>query len=226
MKDFETKITSVEKFSSEYLLLSMEVPEDFDFSPGQFVRVSIPGFNNEKGIPIKRAYSMTSSNLTKGRVELCIGLADKGVFTSKIVSSKAGSSLRIEGPYGKFSLEKPLEENSIFIAEGSRISPLMSMIRTIYLEHPSKNLQLYYGIPSEKDFLYREELEGYSKRSGLKLSVSAQDKEGSIEETVERKVAFQQTKVYVCARPEKVKLIVNILKQKRFGEEQIKKEQW
>ena len=148
----------------------------------------------------------------------------KGAFTSKIISMARGETLNIEGPYGNFKLEKPLQAKTVFIAEESRIAPIMSMIRTIRMQNPPKKMELHYRICCERGFLYKKELEEYSEKNILKLSVSK--KESSLIRSIQENIETQKGPLYVCATPEKVRDITRILGEKGFKQEQIKKEQW
>ena len=232
MKKFDAEITAVKKVSSRVRIFTIKTPDDFDFAPGQFVIASVPGFNNENGLPVKRSYSIASAPLSKGSIELCISLAPDGKFSGKIRQMHAGDPVSIEGPFGSFRLSKPVPANTAFIAGGTGISPLMSMIRSLYLEDHDKPLQLYYGIRSEEDFLYREELEAYAESKALKLVVAASEDEnwkgekGYISDVAGKLMSNLQAPVYVCGPPAMLKPTMEKLKEKGFPDEQIIREQW
>ena len=232
MQRFDTKIASVTKASPRVKIFKIEMPDGFDFVPGQFVKVSVPGFENENGLPIKRPYSIASSPLKKGHIELCISMVISGKLSGRMSQMHRGDDVTIEGPCGKFGLAKPVPEKSVFIAGGTGISPLISMLRTLYLENYSKPLRLYYGIRSEKEFLYREELESYGKNNLLELTVVASEdndwsgEKGHVSDIVGKHLSLQQTPVYVCGPPVMVRATEEKLKEKGFEDEQLMKEQW
>jgi len=62
---------------------------------------------------------------------------------------------------GVFTLPDDLMERDIyFVSTGSGISPFRSMINWLYEnETPFKNIKLFFGTRTEKDIVYREELE-------------------------------------------------------------------
>lgn len=232
MKKFDAEIKAVKQVSPRVRIFTIKTPDDFDFAPGQFVIASIPEFNNDSGLPVKRSYSIASAPLSKGSIELCISLAPEGKFSGKLRQMSSGERITIEGPFGSFRLSKPVPANTSFIAGGTGISPLMSMIRSLYLESHDKPLHLYYGIRNEKDFLYREELEDYARNKTLKLVVAASEDEnwkgekGYISEVAGRLMSSQQAPVYVCGPPAMLNPTMEKLKKKGFLDEQIIREQW
>ena len=232
MKKFDAEITAVKKVSPRVRIFEIKTPDDFDFAPGQFVIASVPGFNNDNGLPVKRSYSIASAPPSRGSIELCISLAPEGKFSGKIGRMSAGESIAIEGPFGSFKLSKPVPANASFIAGGTGISPLMSMIRSLYLENHDKPLHLYYGIRTEEDFLYREELEAYARNKTLRLVVAASEDEnwkgekGYISDVAGKLMSGQQAPVYVCGPPPMLKPTMEKLKEKGFRDEQIIREQW
>ena len=75
--------------------------------------------------------------------------------------ARIGDEVVYRGPMGVFTLPEDLMERDIyFVSTGSGISPFRSMINWLYEnETPFKNIKLFFGTRTEKDIVYREELE-------------------------------------------------------------------
>lgn len=233
IKKLETKITEIIEASPRVKIFRISVPEDFTFSAGQFVMVSVPGFNNEKGLPIARSYSIASSPLTKGHVEICLSRVVNGKLSNRLHSLSPGDAVNVTGPYGLFGLKEPVADGTTFIAAGTGIAPLISMIRTLYLRNFSGEIRLFYGARTPEEFLYREELESYSQKNNLKLLLAASDpnvewdgEKGLITDAAAKEIKCGEFPIYVCGPPLMVTDAARKLKGIGFRDDQIKKEQW
>jgi CDP-4-dehydro-6-deoxyglucose reductase len=72
--------------------------------------------------------------------------------------------VKVSKVLGKFQLHEPIETDLCFIATGTGIAPLRSMIFDIYKRKLShKNIYLVFGNRYEKDILYRDEFEQLEK---------------------------------------------------------------
>ena len=233
IKKLETKIRGITEASPRVKTFRISVPEDFTFTPGQFVMVSVPGFNNEKGFPVARSYSIASSPLTKGDVEICLSRAVNGKLSNKLHSLSEGDPVNVTGPYGVFTLKEPVAEGTTFIAAGTGIAPLISMIRTLYLQNFSGELRLFYGARNPQEFLYRGELESYSRKNNMKLMLIASNpdaewdgEKGLISDAAVSRMKSGEFPVYICGPPLMVADASKKLKEIGFRDDQIRREQW
>lgn len=129
---------------------------DINFLPGQYVDIA---FANDKGEAIEDEYnsfSISSSPLTKGFIEIVV--LDLGDFRHRLYSSKIGTILNIKGPYGRFIYNEIRGVAPVFIAGGSGIAPIMSMIRYIAKKYPQMGLALIYSCKTEDDIIFLKEL--------------------------------------------------------------------
>ena len=104
-----------------------------DFTPGQHIALSI----QISGRYIDRYFSISSPHsLLKehGVIEVSMKRNEDGVLTKWAVEHlNIGSTVNIKQPSGNFTLEtKPqsLRDNDLFIAAGSGITPILSMMRS------------------------------------------------------------------------------------------------
>lgn len=137
----------------------MKMPSDsgFQFEAGQFIALNI----GEGEQAIRRYYSVASAPAPNGDFELCISFKPGGAGSALLWDAiKEGSELGVEGPFGKFTLSQPIPNELCFIATGTGIAPLRSMIHHIFnsgLAH--QKITLISGNRTESDNLYAAEFE-------------------------------------------------------------------
>ncbi|NHJ03615.1 MAG: cytochrome-c3 hydrogenase subunit gamma [Candidatus Heimdallarchaeota archaeon] len=96
-----------------------EIAKNWNFKPGQFVEVSLPGIGE---VPI----SICSSAMRIGFFELCVRKA--GRVTTKIHELLPGTLVGIRGPYGNgFPMEKFWDKDLLLVAAGLGMAPLRSV---------------------------------------------------------------------------------------------------
>lgn len=133
----------------------------FTFKAGQFIMLDLP----IRSKYTNRSYSIASAPSDDNIFELCIVLKPTGVGTPyKWEHFKVGTAVKVSKVLGKFQLQEPIETDLCFIATGTGIAPLRSMIVDIHNRKlPHKNIYLVFGNRFEKDILYRKEFEQLEK---------------------------------------------------------------
>ena len=120
---FESKILSVKQLTKDTKHLTISVPDNFDFYPGQFISL----ITNKNGNEIRRPYSIASKP-AKNSIELCIKILRKGLITPIIDNLKIGDKINIIGPMGSFVInEESKDKNIILISTGTGIAPFRSI---------------------------------------------------------------------------------------------------
>ena len=106
IKKYTAKVTEIVQDTHDVKLfrVAFDGLKELEFLPGQFFMMSKEGFNNEKGFPIKRAYSIASSPENKDSVEFCV--KKEGIFTNMLFDIPVGTELIMEGPSGRFVLNE------------------------------------------------------------------------------------------------------------------------
>ncbi len=130
------------------------IEEPFEFRAGQFAMISIPG--NET----KRAYSIASS--PQEEFEFCIKMVG-GKLTSLLNKLKKGDQIIIEGPCGRYSYNN--EDNYLFVAGGTGIVPIISILRYIHKRKIKGNFVLIYSNKSIENTIYMKELKKLEKEN-------------------------------------------------------------
>ena len=154
-------VTTVRVASERVKLFTLEVPAGGNFKAGQHydVRLTAPD-----GYQAQRSYSLASSPGKTNLIEIAIELIDDGEVSSYFHESVGpGEMIEVRGPIGgHFTWEPPHVKSSIFVAGGSGIAPIISMLRHRFTVKNNSPALLFFSVRTENDILYREELEQMS----------------------------------------------------------------
>ena len=140
----------------------------FTFEPGQFLAVAAP----IAGKVIKRSYSIASSPCCHGWCDITVKHAPGGIVSGFLHESlKEGDRLQVEGPWGRFTFRGPEALSVVLIAGGVGITPLMSSIRYLTDQSWPGRIDLIYACASERNIIFREELEYRRRHPNLHVTI-------------------------------------------------------
>jgi ring-1,2-phenylacetyl-CoA epoxidase subunit PaaE len=162
MSKFHTlTIKEIKKETNNAVSILFDIPEElkneFKFIAGQYVN-----FKKElAGEELRRAYSICSTP-NSGELRIAVKAVDNGsfsVFACTIL--KAGDTLEVSKPEGKFVLEtaESNKNNYLAIAAGSGITPIMAMIKATLTEEPNSTFALIYGNKTVADTIFKAEID-------------------------------------------------------------------
>lgn len=135
------------------LILELLKPSKIEFTAGQYVLVSIPGHDR------KRQYSIASAPSTTHQLQLLIDARPQGPASRYFESLKLGDQVEFLGPAGVFTVEPASFENKlVFIASGSGISPLKSMIHDqLQTQQTKRSITLFWSLRYESDLFWQDD---------------------------------------------------------------------
>jgi NAD(P)H-flavin reductase/AraC-like DNA-binding protein len=139
--------------------------DSFRFEPGQSIGLIV----GVDGKFVLRLYSLASSPdaLPTEGFELCVGIVRNGKVTSWLQGLHPGDALTFLGPFGLFGLRRPLDSVLTFVASGTGIAPIRSMLRFLRQED-LRNVQPWLILGAQKEELipYKEEFEQMARSDG------------------------------------------------------------
>ena len=158
MGEFQALVISeVKRETQNSVSVSFIIPENlketFAFKAGQYITIKFLDGKKE----IRRAYSICSSPKS-GELRVGIKKVEKGLF-SKFANEKlkAGDTLQVMPPVGKFLLEPNLKHYAAF-AGGSGITPILSLIKSSLEEMPESKFLLVFSNKSLEETMFYNEL--------------------------------------------------------------------
>ena len=205
--------------------LIFEIDQKISYEPGQFIMFVFP--QGEK--TIRRAYSISSwKKQPTNQVSITLNHVPDGEFSTILFNSKINEEFEINGPHGKFKLNNS-DKPAIFIAAGTGITPLMSMIES--LEHKEREMTLIYSVKTENDIIFKEKINRLSKNRLRFIPTLTQEniegwKNGRIDQELISESISHPVEVYICGMPEFVKSVKEHLISFKMDEKDIHTEQW
>lgn len=244
MVEFKTRISKVVDFpvvegpSTRVFEVPLPSGIDFPYISGQFAMIghdSVRLLANQNVLKFA-SYSISSSPTRKGVLEFCIGDGSPTGVSHKLLTCNVGEEIIVKGPFGKFLLDESSPEY-VFLATGTGIAPMISMVRTLLAKNVNVPITLYFGFRYPSQFMYHEELVLLTKNHpNFKLEVIASRPDsswayhtGHMQDTLKNfsSPRLKQTKVYICGKPavaeELVKFCVETMK---FSPENVLLEKW
>lgn len=152
-KKFSAKLTQRTCLTPKVIKLDFEVTDSpsFNFTPGQFVSIMVSDTQY-------RSYSIASASNNGNMLSIIASVDHQGVGVNYLKALNIGDSVTMVGPAGRFMLSPHLPDNLLFIATGTGIAPLISMLNSLASTHHSGKIRLYFGVRTESEILYAEEL--------------------------------------------------------------------
>lgn len=155
--DAHAFVNAVEKIASNVVRLSLELAEGswLSFKPGQFLQVEVPGTG------LMRSYSPVSTEVDLPRIDMLIRLLPGGVMSDWLSErAKVDDVVKIKGPYGAFYLREKRPVPHIFVAGGTGLAPVLSMIDSLRQKGGRRPpMLLNFGCATPEVLFYLEELE-------------------------------------------------------------------
>ena len=161
---FQAELTKSVLLSPQTKHLQFRVIDqsEFHFLPGQFITIKQP---RPDGKFHTRAYSIASPPRGDATFDLCLNRVGDGFLSNWLCDLRVGASVQFHGPHGRFVLREP-SEDSVFIATGTGIAPVRSMIEWLFAE-PERNrgheYWLVFGTRYEHSIYYRSEFEAIAR---------------------------------------------------------------
>jgi propane monooxygenase reductase subunit len=218
----KTRVEAVEELTSDIRRLHLKVLDDepFEFKPGQYVDIRIPGDEQHH-----RSFSMANTNA--GELEFMIKLYPGGRFSGLLAEDaiKVGDELDVTGPYGVFTLRASSPRRLLFIGGGAGMAPILSLLRSLSASQSERDAIYYYGARTEADLFHLEELEALPARFVPALSEDANGwagETGLITDVIERlEDDIAEVDAYVCGPPPMVEAAIALLEAKGVPEAHI-----
>lgn len=234
IKEFKVKVHRIEDLTHyiKGLTLVIIVPEEgITFKPGQYIQLEIPKYKLSSA-PEFRAFSMASFPEENKKIELYVGLVEKGIVSTYVHDFlKEGDELVIRGPFGDFYY-RDSDRDILMIATGTGLAPIMSILRHLRREQIQRKTALFFGTRIEEDLYCVEELKDLEKKlpdftfiptlSRVPDNSSWDGERGRVTTLIEKHIPEgADLDIYICGNAEMVESCLEAFKVKGVPEEQI-----
>ncbi|RJQ77288.1 phenylacetate-CoA oxygenase/reductase subunit PaaK [Pseudonocardiaceae bacterium YIM PH 21723] len=146
-------VSHVDRLCDDAVAITFAVPADltadFAFRAGQYLTLR----HGEE----RRSYSICAPEGAAPRIG--VRRVDGGLFSSWLVDEvQPGDVLDVQPPQGTFTPEPGLPEYHAFIAAGSGITPVLSIVATVLAAHPDARATLIYGNRRTDTVMFADDL--------------------------------------------------------------------
>ncbi|MHB8884722.1 MAG: aromatic/alkene monooxygenase hydroxylase FAD-binding subunit MmoC [Methylovirgula sp.] len=210
--EWRGEIVVVEKISSNVAKLQIELkdPEtgaatQLPFLAGQYLDIEIPGTD------ATRCYSMASID-DDPYLDFLIRILPGGRFSQFLSSeAKPGVVMKLRGPFGGFNIRENGLRARYFVAGGTGLAPVLSMIRYMKREQHPQEAKLFFGVTHQHEVFYLDELQKLeSEMPNLRVYVTVMKPEadwqgctGTVVDELTKQLQEAKAKpdIYLCGPP-------------------------
>ena len=168
MSSLELRVSSLRRATPSTRIIRLDLAgAPFSYKPGQLAVIGVP--DHGPRVP----YSIASAPAETARGGYLEFLARVDPHT-RLREIRRGSRLTVEGPVGSFTFpDNPKEKSFLFVAGGTGIAPLRSMILHAVTTGRRGGLHLLYSARTPADFAYLRELRQLERKGELALALTA-----------------------------------------------------
>ncbi|MEM7173856.1 MAG: ferredoxin--NADP reductase [Bacteroidota bacterium] len=155
---FSLTVKSIVQETQDTITLVFEKsPYLLNYQAGAFITLFIP-IGEEV---LHRSYSLSTCVATDDFPAITIKRIPKGKVSNYLHDEiKVGDSIKAKGPKGNFVLPKKIRSayQAVYIAGGSGITPIFSMIKSLLYQHPDSQVFLIYANRNQSNIIYAQAL--------------------------------------------------------------------
>ena len=158
MNAFTAEVSRIQDLTHDVRAIELRLlePASITFKAGQFVSFEVPKAGQSR--PLTRPYSIASPPGQRDRILLVLNLVQGGPGSSYLFGLREGERTSFKGPAGAFYLRDDGARDLLFVATGTGIAPLRSMILAQLERGDSRSVTLVWGLRSQRDLYWQEEL--------------------------------------------------------------------
>lgn len=169
---YKLKVKDIIRETKEAVSVVFEIPyvlrDIFKYKQGQYLTLRF----KFEGMDERRAYSISSSPNVDNDLQVTIKEVDNGIVSGYINNKLLiGEVVDVMPPLGSFTkeLNKNNSKNYVFIAGGSGITPIFSIIKSILNFEKNSKCLLIYANRSENTIIFKTQLEKFKLNDNFKL---------------------------------------------------------
>lgn len=152
VQSFSATVIQIKPLLGNYIKILLKPDVDLVYKAGQYLSVLVDQGGD------RRSYSIASYPGEDG-LELVIDTTPMGVGSKYFLTLKPGDKIQALGPLGTFVCPEKLGNNQLFVATGSGIVPLRSMIWDLLTNKEFQgNVKLIWGMRHENEVFWEQEL--------------------------------------------------------------------
>jgi NAD(P)H-flavin reductase len=223
IETYTAQIESIKDFTHDVRQLDLRLiePKTINFKPGQFISFEMP--HPQTGRLVTRAYSIASQPSRSNVVTLLFNLVPGGPGSAFLFHLKEGEKTQLKGPAGSFYLRDDPRRELLFIASGTGIAPIRSMLLANAERPDARPATLFWGLRSQRDLYYQEELTELTRRTPTFTTITTLSRpepgwsgeSGRVLRLIEERVSsVKNLAVYLCGNSAMIADATSLLQKK------------
>jgi ferredoxin-NADP reductase len=217
-------VASIKRETPMVKSFRLDLPMWMPHLPGQHydVRLTAPD-----GYSAQRSYSIASSPLDEGEIELTVDrLADGEVSPYFHDVLEEGDEVEVRGPFASYFVWRG-ESPVVLVGGGSGVVPLMAMLRHRRRTTPDVPMRLVYSVRTVEDVIYADEL-GEEAQLTFTREPPADwtGHTGRIDASLVADPEFESGTAFVCGSNGFVESASGLLLETGFGPDQVRTERF
>ncbi|MEU4289290.1 FAD-binding oxidoreductase [Kribbella sp. NPDC026596] len=222
------RVAAIEPVTRDIVSLRLTTAVPFEFRPGQYVDITIPGTDDH------RSFSMATTQSTPDQLEFLIKKYPGGRFSALLDGElEVGDELSLTGPYGSSTLKDGHVLPVVCVAGGAGMAPILSILRHLRETGSTRPVRFYYGARTAGDLFYLDairelgaDLTGFEFIACLSESADGADglepEIGNVTDIVERREAeLHRSEIYLCGPPPMVDAALSLLEASNVPKDQV-----
>lgn len=184
-------------------------PAGFAFQAGQYVLFDVPLVEHPADVQ-PRAFSIASAPFEEEL--LFLAKLIPGGRASRFIAEalSVGTEISMQGPLGRFVLDRATEKNYVFVATSSGLAPFRPMILAALQAGDRRGMDLIFGVRGEEDLFWMDTFERLArKHPNLRVhpvlsapSSGWKGMRGRVQPAIPEIVTdFSQVSLYACGNP-------------------------
>ena len=228
------KITGVKEEIEGVKTFYFAAENDISYKAGQYLTFVAKEGDKE----VRRSYSITSSPILNEPLSIGVKRVENGLFSRLLVDyAKEDDELITTGAGGFFVLPQNIQDydHVFFLAAGSGITPIYSLIKTALHAHPHLNVTLIYSNSSLSKTIFYNELKNLQEQFADRLNIEflfsnvsdlyrAHLHADLLKEFLEKYSSGKKTAYYICGPLNYMRMCTYTLQVSHVPPEDIKKE--
>lgn len=227
IKEYCLCVVSNQFISQDIRFLVLSNSNQIEFFAGQYLTFKLSN-------KVNRSYSIASEPGID-KLEFLIGINPTGVGSSFINQLQVGDNITAIGPLGFFTIEKHCSQikesdSFIFIATGTGIAPIRSIIKDLLINKKIKNnIYLFFGLRFDKQAYLFDEFDNLASMfSNFKFypvisrpSLDWSGYTGYCQDIIAKSDLDKNSYIFVCGSNKNVDSITKFLIDNNFKKENI-----
>jgi CDP-4-dehydro-6-deoxyglucose reductase len=202
---YPAKVRNVEIVANDIYRLRLQLPKlaKFNFEGGQYASIVIRS-------DLERNYSIGEFDAHNLNLDFYVKRIEDGKFGSWLAEAQPGTLVRMRAPMGSFCLSSKKYDSSWFVATGTGIVPIFSMLQNAAKDARSNLGKIYivWGNRISNDVFLKQELQVLCEKMSIELefvfSRSGYSRHRYVTKSIEN-IDFSHCALYAAGHPEMVK---------------------